>query len=180
MCDRAAAGLVLVALAGAAGLRVGTPAWGLECRPCSSAVTNSAARRRAAAPSLMFVDRAVDWLEVRLRERRERRERDSNRPERIILVRHGQSDGNANKTAYECTPDSQIALTDVGYAQGVVAGLQIRKLVGDESVRCFYSPYARARQTLLAVLKAFDSQPVELCTEPRLREQDFGETRAAP
>jgi len=112
--------------------------------------------------------------------RRERRERDSNRPERIILVRHGQSDGNANKTAYECTPDSQIALTDVGYAQGVVAGLQIRKLVGDESVRCFYSPYARARQTLLAVLKAFDSQPVELCTEPRLREQDFGETRAAP
>eukprot|EP00967_Tisochrysis_lutea_P088016 scaffold124639_cov31-Tisochrysis_lutea.AAC.4 len=118
----------------------------------------------------------LGWLKGRLGKQKEPQPFDmSSRPERIILVRHGQSDGNANRRAYERTPDSQIALTDVGYAQGVVAGLQIRKLVGNESVRFYYSPYLRARQTLLAVLKAFDSQTVELSTEPRLREQDFGE-----
>eukprot|EP00316_Scyphosphaera_apsteinii_P002027 CAMPEP_0119319284 /NCGR_PEP_ID=MMETSP1333-20130426/48987_1 /TAXON_ID=418940 /ORGANISM="Scyphosphaera apsteinii, Strain RCC1455" /LENGTH=298 /DNA_ID=CAMNT_0007325655 /DNA_START=345 /DNA_END=1241 /DNA_ORIENTATION=- len=65
-------------------------------------------------------------------------------------------------------------LTERGFAQGVVAGLQIRKLVGDESVRFFHSPYVRAKQTLLAILQAFDSQTVQVSSEPRLREQDFG------
>lgn len=116
---------------------------------------------------------ALDWLEERLRERREKAGRDS-RPKRIILVRHGQSEGNTNKAAYSVTPDSQIALTERGWAQGVVAGLQIRQLVDDEPVRFFYSPYLRARQTLLAILQAFDSQTVMLSAEPRLREQDFG------
>jgi len=130
------------------------------------------ALRRAGGPPVMFDP--FDWLEDQLRVRRERRREQRlviTRPERIILVRHGQSDGNTNRKAYERTPDSQISLTDVGYAQGVVAGLQIRKLVGNETVRCFYSPYLRARQTLLAVLQAFDSQHVQLSTEPRLREQ---------
>ena len=115
----------------------------------------------------------LDWLETKLRQRRERAARES-RPERIILVRHGQSEGNTNKAAYSTTPDSLIALTERGWAQGAVAGLQIRQLVGNETVRFFYSPYLRARQTLLAILQAFDSRSVTLSSEPRLREQDFG------
>ena len=111
-----------------------------------------------------------DWLETELAKRRVRIQR----PERIILVRHGQSEGNTDRTAYSSTPDSQIVLTERGWAQGVVAGLQIRKLVGDESVRFFYSPYMRARQTLLAILQAFDTRTVQMSAEPRLREQDFG------
>ena len=45
---------------------------------------------------------------------------------------------------------------------GVVAGLQIRNLVGNESVRFFVSPYMRARQTLLAILQAFDGRDVRV------------------
>lgn len=116
---------------------------------------------------------AFDWLESRLSKRRSAKSF-GRRPDRIILVRHGESEGNTNKAAYSLTPDSQIALTERGWAQGTVAGLQIRKLVGDESVRFFYSPYMRARQTLLSILQAFDSQEVQLSSEPRLREQDFG------
>ena len=41
---------------------------------------------------------------------------------------------------YATVPDSQIALTERGFAQAVVAGLQIRSLVGNGTVRCFYSP----------------------------------------
>ena len=91
-----------------------------------------------------------------------------------MLIRHGQSEGNTDRVAYSKTPDSQIALTDRGWAQASVAGLQLRELVGDESVRFFYSPYTRARQTMLAMLQAFEGRPVEISQEPRLREQDFG------
>jgi broad specificity phosphatase PhoE len=115
----------------------------------------------------------LDWLEDRLRDRRERRQVER-RPQRIILVRHGQSEGNTNKAAYTVTPDSQIAITPRGWAQGVVAGQQIKRLVGNGSVRCFHSPYLRAQQTLLAILQAFDARRVMISSEPRLREQDFG------
>ena len=46
--------------------------------------------------------------------------------------------------------------------------------MGDESVRFYHSPYLRTRQTLLAILEAFAGKRVELASEPRLREQDFG------
>ena len=122
-------------------------------------------------------------------------------PERIILIRHGESLGNTDKVHFSNTPDSQIELTDRGYAQAAVAGMKLRKLVGNEvrapsyliltlaialaltlaivwpsqTVRFFHSPYMRTRQTLLAILKAnFIGQAVQVSSEPRLREQDFG------
>jgi len=100
--------------------------------------------------------------------------RDRCRPKRIILVRHGESEGNKDRSAYSQTPDSQIQLTRLGKLQGEAAGTQIRKLVGESSVRFFYSPYMRTRQTLHCILKAFEGQEVQMCAEPRLREQDFG------
>ena len=75
---------------------------------------------------------------------------------------------------YETTPDSLISLTERGFAQGAACGLQLRQLVGDESVRFYHAPYLRTRQTLLAILEAFAGKRVELASEPRLREQDFG------
>ena len=96
-------------------------------------------------------------------------------PERIILIRHGESLGNTDKKCFSNTPDSQIELTDRGYAQAAVAGMKLRKLVGNETVRFFHSPYMRTRQTLSAILKAnFIGQAVQISSEPRLREQDFG------
>jgi len=118
----------------------------------------------------MFGDGFLSWLEDELVKRR----MTLSRPERIILVRHGLSEGNIDRSAYSRTPDSQIPLTERGFAQAAVAGLQIRQLVGNESIRIFYSPYLRARQTMLAILRAFDGQSVQISSEPRLREQDFG------
>jgi broad specificity phosphatase PhoE len=163
------------------------------------------------------------WLEQRLERWRRR-----NRPKRIILVRHGESIGNVNKSAvsqqktppptatrhnkqpthilpsqltpagqlllwltstgnrarsrlrfllfvqYATTPDSQISLTPRGFDQGAGCGREIRRLVGNERTRFYYSPYLRARQTLLSILQAFEGTPVEITSEPRLREQDFG------
>jgi len=122
---------------------------------------------RLFAPILGPIDR---WL----MHRRQMSHWRNDRPERIILVRHGESLGNAAREIYSKTPDSQIELTDRGFAQSVTAGLKIRKLIGNETARFFHGPYLRTRQTLVSILKAFDGQPVEVNSEPRLREQDFG------
>lgn len=138
--------------------------------PTTWSIARTSHRTRAPATPRLNL---LDWLEQSLLERRQRKQL-AKRPKRIILVRHGQSEGNVDDTVYSSVPDSQIALTERGFAQAVVAGLQIRQLVGNESVRCFYSPYLRAQQTMLAILQAFDSQTVQISSEPRLREQDFG------
>lgn len=115
------------------------------------------------------------WLQSR-REKRsaEKFTQVSRWPNRIILLRHGESQGNLDKKIYQTYADSNISLTKKGFAQAVMAGLQMRQLLGNESVRFFVSPYMRTRQTLLAVLKAWDKLTVQVSAEPRLREQDFG------
>lgn len=140
-------------------------------RRLRSPVLSSA--RRESSGKLLGED-IVGFFDRWWSRRRERSHWRRDRPERIILVRHGESLGNTDKVMFSKMPDSQIALTDRGYAQAVVAGLKIRALIGNETVRFFHSPYMRTRQTLLAILRAFDDQNVLVSSEPRLREQDFG------
>ncbi|CAK9113878.1 Phosphoglycerate mutase-like protein AT74 (At-74) [Durusdinium trenchii] len=169
--------------------RLFVPSW----TPRGAAQTNRAPKRRAvpagrasgrskAVQSVLQevtrmgpedLERLVEELLPTLNTKR-RLLRDRLRPRRIILVRHGESVGNRDKTAYQHTPDSKIELTPLGELQGAAAGQQIRTLVGNGTVRFFYSPYMRTRQTLQEILKAFKGQQIEMCAEPRLREQDFG------
>ncbi|MEO7132102.1 MAG: phosphoglycerate mutase family protein [Dermatophilaceae bacterium] len=95
----------------------------------------------------------------------------SHRPHRIILVRHGESEGNIDDTIYERVPDHRIGLTPKGFEQARETGVQLRALIGDESVDVYCSPYHRAQQTLEAL-----GLPIALTDariEPRLREQDW-------
>ncbi len=102
------------------------------------------------------------------------------RPQRIILVRHGQSEGNVDESAYTCIPDSKIALTEVGWKQAVLCGKKIRKIiesdnVDDWQVYFYVSPYRRTLQTLRGMGMAFERERIAgVREEPRLREQDFG------
>jgi broad specificity phosphatase PhoE len=43
-------------------------------------------------------------------------------PRKIVLIRHGQSQGNVDKNRYMNTPDPEIALTDTGHKQASEAG----------------------------------------------------------
>ena len=68
---------------------------------------------------------------------------------RIILVRHGESEGNVDPAAYVTTPDWRIQLTDTGREQAHDAGQRLRALVGEGEPLLFYvSPYMRTLQTL--------------------------------
>jgi broad specificity phosphatase PhoE len=94
------------------------------------------------------------------------------RPQRIVLVRHGESQGNADETIYERVPDHALELTERGKEQARLLGTSLRELFGDERVQVFVSPYRRTRQTLEEL--ALDPALCRVEEEPRLREQDWG------
>ncbi|MEU2583427.1 histidine phosphatase family protein [Streptomyces avermitilis] len=94
------------------------------------------------------------------------------RPRRIVLVRHGESAGNADDTVYEREPDHALPLTEVGWRQAEERGKQLRELFGQEGVSVYVSPYRRTLETLRAF--HLDPELVRVREEPRLREQDWG------
>ncbi|PKU72250.1 phosphoglycerate mutase-like protein AT74 [Dendrobium catenatum] len=102
------------------------------------------------------------------------------RPRRIILVRHGESEGNIDESVYTRVPDPRIGLTAKGWSQALDCGRQIHDIassgnVKDWKVYFYVSPYLRTLETLRGIGKAFDrSNIVGIREEPRLREQDFG------
>ncbi|CAM8931113.1 unnamed protein product [Rhodiola kirilowii] len=103
-------------------------------------------------------------------------------PKRIILVRHGESQGNLDNSAYSTTPDYKIPLTELGLEQSRLAGEKIRRLIDgtgerkcDWKVYFYVSPYERTRSTLREIGRSFSRKRViGVREECRIREQDFG------
>lgn len=98
----------------------------------------------------------------------------SKRPERIILVRHGQSQANVDLSLYKRLPDNRIGLTDLGKQQAQEAGKKIKQLIGDGSIRFFVSPYKRTRQTYNCILESLKDNKYLTSYDNRLREQEYG------
>lgn len=94
------------------------------------------------------------------------------RPRHIVLIRHGESQGNADDTIYERVPDHALELTPTGRRQAADAGENLRALFGDEPVQAFVSPYRRTWQTFRGL--DLDPSLTHAMEEPRLREQDWG------
>ncbi|XP_047338463.1 phosphoglycerate mutase-like protein AT74 [Impatiens glandulifera] len=102
-------------------------------------------------------------------------------PKRIILVRHGESEGNRDNSAYTSWPDHNVPLTQIGLSQARLAGRQIFRVVSEDEmvsnwkVYFYVSPYDRARSTLREIGRAFNrDQVIGVREECRIREQDFG------
>ena len=95
----------------------------------------------------------------------------TNRPRRIVLVRHGESQGNVDDAIYETVPDHALTLTPKGVEQATEAGRRLRAYLGSEPVTVYASPYVRTRQTVEALGLGVPSEDVRI--EPRLREQDW-------
>lgn len=99
------------------------------------------------------------------------------KPRRILILRHGQSEGNVDKTVYARKPDYAVDLTAEGRYQSQVAGHIIRNTIGDEKLAVYYSPFYRTIQTLNNVSKTlkFDNinRIVSVREEPRIREQEW-------
>jgi len=95
-------------------------------------------------------------------------------PRRVILVRHGESEGNADHSLYRTTGDNLIELTEKGSLQAREAGKRIKGIIGDENVHLFVSPFERTLQTSRNLREALEGQVKHTYIEPRIREQEFG------
>jgi broad specificity phosphatase PhoE len=108
------------------------------------------------------------------------------RPQRIILIRHGQSEGNVDKAIYGKKPDFAVNLNETGRVQAREAGKRLREITGDQRVWFYRSPFYRTRQTYDEIIKSYQDKQVEIIPfdkpitlpftkmfeDPRLREQE--------
>ena len=109
-----------------------------------------------------------------------------NWPERLWLVRHGQSQGNvARDKAHDAglhvidlaTRDVDVPLSELGHRQAEAAGRWFAALAEDQKPEVILSsPYVRAKQTAEAICKAGGlaggTKPTII--DERLREREFG------
>jgi len=99
------------------------------------------------------------------------------KPNRIILIRHGESEGNIDKNKYLTIPDYALNLTPNGIEQAQKAGGAIKEIVGTESVYVYLSPYFRTRQTLQQLKTSIEPNVANVIEDPRIRELDWGHLR---
>jgi probable phosphoglycerate mutase len=95
-------------------------------------------------------------------------------PGRLILVRHGESEGNR---ARRFSRDPDISLTETGVEQARATGLLIARHFSPSSVVA--SSYHRARHTALIIAETIGYRG-EVRVEPDLRERSIGELAGAP
>ncbi|KAI3328050.1 phosphoglycerate mutase [Xylariaceae sp. AK1471] len=107
------------------------------------------------------------------------------RPRLIIVIRHGQSEGNKNREIHQTIPDHRVKLTPDGWSQARDAGRRLRAMLRpDDTLQFYTSPYRRTRETTEGILHTLTSDEpdpspfkrdnMKIYEEPRLREQDFG------
>ena len=99
------------------------------------------------------------------------------RPRRLILIRHGESQGNVDKGCYQHIPDNLIQLTARGREQAREVGLQLKQLIGDESVLFYVSPFLRSQQTFHIISEHFRPSQYRVREDPRIREQEWGNSQ---
>ena len=109
-----------------------------------------------------------------------------NWPERLWLVRHGQSQGNvARDAAHDAglasididIRDVDVPLSELGFRQAEATGRWFAALRrGERPEVVLASPYVRARQTAEAICKAgaLAGGPARAIIDERLREREFG------
>lgn len=100
------------------------------------------------------------------------------KPKRIILVRHGESEGNVEGTSYESIPDYALKLTENGKQQAKNAGEKINEIIGEESIHSYVSPFHRTRETFAHIESVIGAKNVKTIEDSRIREQDWGNLRS--
>jgi broad specificity phosphatase PhoE len=100
------------------------------------------------------------------------------KPKRIILIRHGESEGNVDRLIYKSKPDYALLLSDRGIAQAKEAGKELKKIIGEEKAFFYVSPFWRTRETFEYIAAELDRKKIHWIEEPRIREQEWGHLRS--
>ena len=100
------------------------------------------------------------------------------RPKRIILIRHGESEGNIDHSIYARKPDYALELSEQGMKQAKEAGRELKDLIKEESAFFYVSPFWRTWRTYEQIAISFHPGQLSYVEEPRLREQEWGHLRS--
>ncbi len=101
---------------------------------------------------------------------------------RVLLIRHGESEGNVDSRKYINKGDQKIGLTDKGWGQAIAAGQFLKNHFTERKTTqwpyFFLSAYQRTHETLSGILHgldgtALDGEPI-IHHDPRLIEQYYG------
>ena len=95
-------------------------------------------------------------------------------PDTIVLVRHGESEANADRSVWQTIPDNLLGLTLEGQAQATAVGQRIAQILQArqcQRVHLVVSPFERTLQTAVRLREAFESSIVRTDIESRIREQ---------
>jgi broad specificity phosphatase PhoE len=92
---------------------------------------------------------------------------------RILMVRHGQSTGNAGIEDPNIVGDHNLRLTEKGRCQARIAGTKIGTEVLEQAL-VYCSPYRRTRETCQFAIEGSMAQNVRVFEDPRLREVEHG------
>ena len=101
---------------------------------------------------------------------------------RILLIRHGESEANVDKSVYTRIPDHDIPLTNKGVLMAKEAGKQAKEYLmrinkeckGRQKVKMYVSPFRRTRETASEIADACGDLISKICEDPFLVEQDWG------
>jgi broad specificity phosphatase PhoE len=102
------------------------------------------------------------------------------RPINILLVRHGVSQANLDRSLYVRLPDTKVPLAQQGHGQARAAGDAIgdwlKAQPGNDGTRIFCSPYQRTRETCAEIELALIERDIryDRIEELALREIGFG------
>src|SRR4051812_36025710 len=100
------------------------------------------------------------------------------KPNRIVLIRHGESEGNVDKGIYAEKPDYALHLTMKGREEAQGAGLKLKGLLQEETAFFYVSPLWRTRETFEQIAGNFANGKLNYREEPRLREQEWGHLKS--
>ena len=88
------------------------------------------------------------------------------KPHRIILIRHGECYANTDESQFATEPDYTIELTPKGIEQAREAGIALKKLVGNETLYFYVSPFWRTRSTFENIVRSFSRKQFGYNEEP--------------
>ena len=97
------------------------------------------------------------------------------KPNKIFIIRHGQSVGNVDRAHYDAIPDWKIHLTEQGHSQAEEAGKLLSEVTAAGDLGVYVSSFHRTRQTWESMRKNIQENSIKFVKEdPRLREQEWG------
>lgn len=104
----------------------------------------------------------------------------------VYLVRHGESQTNADRSLHFEIADPEVELTTLGHEQADAAGAHLAEIMSDNGhlqrrFRVYHSDYRRAHQTAEHVIERLEGatsmrypKPFDVRMDDRIRELEFG------